>query len=96
MFGKIYLVQCRGAQILGARSPRRTLGATASDVPGPAPNYPSGSQNFTVAVRFQKNFCTPGPKPVAYQGIFFGGGGGQQIQFRTEDRKNGDLGALAP
>ena len=29
--------------------------------------------------------------------IFFGGGGGvQQIQLRTEDRENGDLGAVAP
>jgi len=25
-----------------------------------------------------------------------GGGGGQQIQLRTEDRENGDLGAVAP
>ena len=29
---------------------------------------------------------------VAYPGIFFGGGV-QQIQLRTEDRENGDLGA---
>jgi len=29
--------------------------------------------------------------------FFFGGGGGfQQIQLRTEDREDGDLGALAP
>jgi len=28
---------------------------------------------------------------VAYPGILFGGG--QQIQLRTEDRENGDLGA---
>ena len=33
-------------------------------------------------------------KTVAYPGIFFGGG--QQIQLRTEDRENGDLGAVAP
>jgi hypothetical protein len=33
--------------------------------------------------------------PVAYPGILFGGGV-QQIQFRTEDRENGDLGAFAP
>ena len=34
---------------------------------------------------------------VAYPGIFFGGGGGvQQIQLRTEDREDGDLGAVAP
>ena len=31
---------------------------------------------------------------VAYPGIFFGGV--QQIQLRTEDKKNGDLGAVAP
>jgi hypothetical protein len=43
-------------------------------------------------------------KPVAYPGIFSGGGGvtpgifsrGQQIQLRTEGRENGDLGAVAP
>ena len=35
---------------------------------------------------------------VAYPEIFFGGEGGgvQQIQLRTEDRQNGDLGAVAP
>jgi len=33
---------------------------------------------------------------VAYPGILFGGGGFQQIQLRTEDRQNGDLGAVAP
>jgi hypothetical protein len=33
---------------------------------------------------------------VAYPGIFFGGGGVQQIELRTEDRENGDLGAVAP
>jgi hypothetical protein len=27
---------------------------------------------------------------------FLRGGGGQQIQLRTEDRENGDLGAVAP
>ena len=32
---------------------------------------------------------------LAYPGILFGGGV-QQVQLRTEDRKNGDLGALAP
>ena len=31
---------------------------------------------------------------VAYPGILFGGV--QQIQLRTEDRENGDLGAVAP
>ena len=34
---------------------------------------------------------------VAYPGILFGVRGGiQQIQLRTEDRENGDLGAAAP
>jgi len=32
---------------------------------------------------------------VAHPGILFGGGV-QQIQLRTEDRENGDLGAVAP
>ena len=31
---------------------------------------------------------------MAYPGIFFGGV--QQIQLRTEDREEGDLGAVAP
>ena len=34
------------------------------------------------------------PEAVAYPGILFGGV--QQIQLRTEDRENGDLGAVAP
>ena len=33
--------------------------------------------------------------PVAYPGNFFGGGV-EQIQLRTEDRENGNLGAVAP
>jgi hypothetical protein len=33
-------------------------------------------------------------KGVVYPGILFGGGV-QQIQLRTEDRENGDLGAVA-
>ena len=32
---------------------------------------------------------------VVYPGILFGGGG-QQIQLRTEDREKADLGAVAP
>jgi len=36
-----------------------------------------------------------GLQSVAYPGIFFGGGV-QQIQLRTEDREDGDLGAVAP
>jgi len=36
--------------------------------------------------------------PVAYPGSLFGGErvGFQQIQLRTDDRENGDLGAVAP
>jgi len=36
---------------------------------------------------------------VQFSGVtrnFVRGGGGQQIQLRTEDRENGDLGAVAP
>jgi len=33
---------------------------------------------------------------VAYPGILFGGGGFQQIQLKTEDRENGDLGGGSP
>ena len=33
-------------------------------------------------------------RAVAYPGIFFRGV--QQIQLRTEDRENGDLGVVAP
>ena len=35
------------------------------------------------------------PRRVAYPGTLLGGGV-QQIQLRTEDRENGDLGAVAP
>ena len=35
-----------------------------------------------------------GIRAVAYPGIFFGGV--QQIQLRTEEKENGDLGAVAP
>jgi len=35
-------------------------------------------------------------KAVMYPGILFGEGEVQQIQLRTEDRENGDLGAVAP
>ena len=33
---------------------------------------------------------------VAYPGILFGVEGFQQIQLRTEERENGDLGVVAP
>jgi len=36
------------------------------------------------------------PASVAYPGILFGRGGVQQIQLRTEDKENEDLGAAAP
>jgi hypothetical protein len=39
------------------------------------------------------------PLAVVYPGILFavgGGGLGQQIQLRTEDRQKGDPGAVAP
>jgi len=42
-------------------------------------------------------FKWDGGLSVAYPGILFGGWGEfQQIQLRTEDRENGDLGAVAP
>jgi len=40
-------------------------------------------------------FSAHARNPVAYPGIFFGGGF-QQIQLRTEGREDGDLGAVAP
>jgi hypothetical protein len=42
-----------------------------------------------------ENFLGNLSRTVVYTGIFSGGGGGgvQQIQLRTEDRENGDLGA---
>ena len=36
----------------------------------------------------------PMQQSVAYPGVLFGGEGFQQIQLRTEDRENGDLGAV--
>jgi hypothetical protein len=33
---------------------------------------------------------------MAYPAILFGGMGAQQIELRTVDRENGDLGAVAP
>jgi len=39
------------------------------------------------------NFKLYYQQPVAYPGILFGA---QQIQLRTKDRENGDLGAVAP
>jgi hypothetical protein len=52
---------------------------------------------FSTDDVFHKDiFTKPEYMPaVAYPGILFGGGV-QQIQLRTEDRENGDLGAVAP
>jgi len=41
------------------------------------------------------HWCVIGRAAVAYPGISFGGWV-QQIQLRTKDRENGDLGAVAP
>ena len=40
-------------------------------------------------------YCIMQIMPVAHPGILFGGGV-QPIQLRSEDRENGDLGAVAP
>ena len=53
---------------------------------------------FTVTHTYSDTLCdmnTPYWHAVTYPGILFGGGF-QQIQLRTEDRENGDLGAAAP
>jgi hypothetical protein len=44
---------------------------------------------------YYQNTHTYTHPPVAYPGIFFGGGV-QQIQLRTEGREKRDLGAVAP
>jgi hypothetical protein len=36
------------------------------------------------------------PESGVPRNFVFGGGGVQQIQLKTEDRENGDLGAVAP
>ena len=45
-------------------------------------------------MEFFRDDCSKDVDPVAYPGILFAGV--QQIQLRTEDRENGDLGAVAP
>ena len=40
--------------------------------------------------------CKDWLSTVAYPGILFWEGGVEQIQLRTEDRENGDLGVVAP
>jgi len=50
-------------------------------------NTPSTQQLLSFNVRCARS------APVAYPGIFFEGGF-QQIQLRTEDREDGDLGAV--
>jgi len=46
-----------------------------------------GCETWSLTLRKER-------RPVAYPGILFGGV--QQIQLRTEDREDGDLGAVAP
>ena len=54
-------------------------------------------ENFTTApMIWSAERCQATFSAVAYPGILFGGGGVQQIQLRTEDRQNWDLGAVAP
>jgi hypothetical protein len=50
--------------------------------------YPKTSETGPVIVDFLLSL-------LAYPGILFGGRGVQQIQLRTEDRENGDLGTVA-
>ena len=50
-----------------------------------------GCETWSLTLREERRL-----RAVAYPGIFFGGGGVQQIQLRTEDREDGDLGAVAP
>ena len=59
---------------------------------------PIGSSIFwQLILKIKEASCLANrPFPVAYPGIFFFWGGVQQIQLRTEDRENGDLGAVAP
>ena len=59
----------------------------------------SNADNFKETVNLQQ-IVSKSPtfyvfSAVAYPGIFFDGWG-QQIQLRTKDRENGDLGAEAP
>ena len=51
--------------------------------------------NIDYTDRFVMVFLSHTTQSVAYPGILFGGGV-QQIQLRTEDRENGDVGAVAP
>ena len=55
---------------------------------------PRGRQAYVVPFYPRYNFLYFAA--VAYPEIFFGRGGVQQIQLRTEDRQDGDLGAVAP
>jgi len=50
---------------------------------------------YKINYIFMHNLHVDTQRSVAYPGIFFKGGV-QQIQLRTEDRENGDLGAVAP
>jgi hypothetical protein len=56
-----------------------------------ASEYPS-TQKIPVKPRqlaVTDNLKTVLPAPVAYPGIYLGGGGVQQIQLRTDGRENG-------
>ena len=50
---------------------------------------------MNVACQGNLSGCHRFTSPVAYPGILFGGEGVQQIQLRTVDRENGELGAVA-
>ena len=70
--------------------------------------WTTGEQDFESRRDGLQSICSPprlnrkwapcsllSDRSVAYPGILFGGGF-QQNQLRTEDRQNGDLGAVAP
>jgi hypothetical protein len=46
---------------------------------------------FLILVEMMRNYMVP----PQWRPPGFGAGGGQQIQVRTEDKKNGDLGVVA-
>ena len=51
-------------------------------------NVEHSSKQFEIGEQFEMSNGVP-------RNFFFRGGGVQQIQLRTEDRENGDLGAVA-
>jgi hypothetical protein len=70
---------------LPLQTDKRDLNSTAAGVTTQLPLWRSSDG---LALQFNR-------VTVAYPGIF-SGGGGQQIQLRTEDRENRKLGAVAP